>query len=75
LQAWLRDLQFPIGIDPERFIQALETDKVKYHIKLLRSRFEGCKVMYSPEKKVLYKLEGYCKLCLLGIAKHVDIKT
>lgn len=38
--------QFPIGIDPERFIQALETDQVKFHIKELRRFFAGRKVPF-----------------------------
>ncbi|CAM6051565.1 unnamed protein product [Sphagnum compactum] len=46
---------FPIGIDPERFIQALETDLVKCHIKLLRSRFEGCKVMLGVDRLDMIK--------------------
>jgi trehalose 6-phosphate synthase/phosphatase len=37
---------FPIGIDPERFIQALETDQVKFHIKELRHFFAGRKVPF-----------------------------
>jgi trehalose 6-phosphate synthase/phosphatase len=37
-------MQFPIGIDPDRFIQALETDQVKSHIKELRRFFAGRKV-------------------------------
>jgi trehalose 6-phosphate synthase/phosphatase len=36
--------QFPIGIDPERFIQALETEPVKLHIEELRKFFNGRKV-------------------------------
>ena len=37
--------QFPIGIDPERFIQALETDQVKQHIVELLRFFAGRKVL------------------------------
>ena len=37
-------MQFPIGIDPERFIAALETDVVKSHVAELRARFAGRKV-------------------------------
>lgn len=35
---------FPIGIDPDRFTQALETDVVKTHIAELKARFAGRKV-------------------------------
>lgn len=37
-------LQFPIGIDSERFIRALDLPKVKTHIKDLKERFAGRKV-------------------------------
>ncbi|KAH9534724.1 hypothetical protein CY35_17G019300 [Sphagnum magellanicum] len=46
---------FPIGIDPERFIQALETDQVKRHIKHLHSRFSGCKVMLGVDRLDMIK--------------------
>lgn len=39
-------MQFPIGIDPERFIAALETPMVKTHIAELKSRFKGRKVIH-----------------------------
>ena len=35
---------FPIGIDPHRFIAALELPEVKRHIKELQQRFQGRKV-------------------------------
>lgn len=38
------DLQFPIGIDSDRFIRALELPKVQDHIKELKERFAGRKV-------------------------------
>jgi trehalose 6-phosphate synthase/phosphatase len=37
---------FPIGIDPDRFTQALETDVVKTHIAELKARFAGRKVRH-----------------------------
>jgi len=37
-------LQFPIGIDSERFIQALELPEVQEHMKELKERFAGRKV-------------------------------
>jgi len=37
-------LQFPIGIDSERFIQALELPEVQAHMKELKERFAGRKV-------------------------------
>lgn len=40
-------LQFPIGIDSERFIRALELPQVQDHIKELKERFAGRKVRPS----------------------------
>ena len=40
----LPSAQFPIGIDAERFISALETNVVKTHVAELRARFHGRKV-------------------------------
>lgn len=37
-------LQFPIGIDSDRFIQALELPEVQEHMKELKERFAGRKV-------------------------------
>lgn len=37
-------VQFPIGIDSERFIRALDLPQVKDHIKELKERFAGKKV-------------------------------
>jgi len=42
LIAW----QFPIGIDPDRFIKALETEQVKLHVKELLRFFAGRKVLH-----------------------------
>lgn len=36
--------QFPIGIDSDRFIRALEAPQVQEHIKDLKERFAGRKV-------------------------------
>lgn len=49
LTHWLDPLdeQFPIGIDSDRFIRALELPAVKYHIKELQERFAGRKVCSS----------------------------
>ncbi|CAM6105282.1 unnamed protein product [Calypogeia fissa] len=46
---------FPIGIDPERFIEALETDVVKSHIQELRARFAGRKVMLGVDRLDMIK--------------------
>lgn len=35
---------FPIGIDPERFTHALETDEVQSHVAKLLNRYAGRKV-------------------------------
>lgn len=40
-------LQFPIGIDSERFIRALDTLPVQEHIRELKDRFKGRKVFVS----------------------------
>jgi trehalose 6-phosphate synthase/phosphatase len=48
-------MQFPIGIDPERFIQALETDQVKLHIKELRRFFAGRKVRLGVDRLDMIK--------------------
>ncbi|KAL3691596.1 hypothetical protein R1sor_005247 [Riccia sorocarpa] len=46
---------FPIGIDPQRFIEALETDVVKSHIQELRARFAGRKVMLGVDRLDMIK--------------------
>jgi len=38
-------LQFPIGIDSDRFIRALELPRVQDYMKELRDRFAGRKVV------------------------------
>lgn len=38
------DVQFPIGIDSNRFIRALELPQVQDHIHELKERFAGRKV-------------------------------
>ena len=35
---------FPIGIEPERFTRALETDEVQSHVAKLLNRYAGRKV-------------------------------
>jgi len=37
-------IQFPIGIDSDRFTQALELPEVQEHMKELKERFAGRKV-------------------------------
>ena len=39
-------VQFPIGIDPERFTNALERPDVKGYIEELKHEFSGRKVLY-----------------------------
>eukprot|EP00897_Mesotaenium_endlicherianum_P008101 jgi/Mesen1/7319/ME000376S06482 len=46
---------FPIGIDPDRFINALETDIVKNHIDELKARFAGRKVMLGVDRLDMIK--------------------
>lgn len=40
------ECQFPIGIDSERFIRALDLPPVQDHIKELQERFKGRKVHF-----------------------------
>ncbi|KAK6132530.1 hypothetical protein DH2020_033739 [Rehmannia glutinosa] len=46
---------FPIGIDSERFIRALEVPKVQEHIKELKERFSGRKVMLGVDRLDMIK--------------------
>ncbi|PIA24959.1 hypothetical protein AQUCO_13600003v1 [Aquilegia coerulea] len=46
---------FPIGIDSERFIRALELPKVQDHIKELKERFSGRKVMLGVDRLDMIK--------------------
>ncbi|XP_055824815.1 alpha,alpha-trehalose-phosphate synthase [UDP-forming] 1 [Solanum dulcamara] len=46
---------FPIGIDSERFIRALEAHLVQEHIKELKERFAGRKVMLGVDRLDMIK--------------------
>ncbi|CAK9154700.1 unnamed protein product [Ilex paraguariensis] len=46
---------FPIGIDSDRFIRALELPQVKNHIKELKERFSGRKVMLGVDRLDMIK--------------------
>ena len=46
---------FPIGIDPGRFTQALETERVQAHVHELRQRFQGRKVMLGVDRLDMIK--------------------
>ncbi|KAL3364383.1 hypothetical protein AABB24_013241 [Solanum stoloniferum] len=46
---------FPIGIDSERFIRALEVAQVQEHIKELKERFAGRKVMLGVDRLDMIK--------------------
>ncbi|GFP78691.1 alpha alpha-trehalose-phosphate synthase [UDP-forming] 1 [Phtheirospermum japonicum] len=46
---------FPIGIDSKRFIRALEVPKVQEHIKELKERFTGRKVMLGVDRLDMIK--------------------
>ncbi|KAH9619733.1 hypothetical protein KSS87_019614 [Heliosperma pusillum] len=46
---------FPIGIDSERFIRALELSQVQEHIKELTERFSGRKVMLGVDRLDMIK--------------------
>ncbi|KAI5420197.1 variant 2, Trehalose-6-P synthase/phosphatase complex synthase subunit [Lathyrus oleraceus] len=46
---------FPIGIDSERFIRALDLPQVQEHIKELQERFKGRKVMLGVDRLDMIK--------------------
>ncbi|KAI4333464.1 hypothetical protein L6164_018274 [Bauhinia variegata] len=46
---------FPIGIDSERFIRALELSQVQEHVKELKERFKGRKVMLGVDRLDMIK--------------------
>ncbi|KAJ9560776.1 hypothetical protein OSB04_005936 [Centaurea solstitialis] len=46
---------FPIGIDSDRFIHALEAPQVQEHIKELKERFSGRKVMLGVDRLDMIK--------------------
>ncbi|KAK4492729.1 hypothetical protein RD792_003549 [Penstemon davidsonii] len=46
---------FPIGIDSERFIRAIEAPQVQEHIKELKERFAGRKVMLGVDRLDMIK--------------------
>ncbi|XP_052207545.1 alpha,alpha-trehalose-phosphate synthase [UDP-forming] 1-like [Diospyros lotus] len=46
---------FPIGIDSDRFIRALEVPKVQEHIRELKERFAGRKVMLGVDRLDMIK--------------------
>jgi len=60
---------FPIGIDPERFTRALETDAVRAHMAELRLRFAGRKVMLGVDR--LDMIKGIPQK-LLGFEKFLE---
>lgn len=41
---------FPIGIDPEKFTDALKEDKIQNRIQQLKSRFGDCKVIVGVDR-------------------------
>lgn len=46
---------FPIGIDPERFLRALETEEVQMNISRLLNRYAGRKVMLGVDRLDMIK--------------------
>lgn len=44
---------FPIGIDPERFVRALETEEVQINVAKLLNRYAGRKVIVLKAVEVL----------------------
>ncbi len=60
---------FPIGIDPERFTRALDTDSVRAHMAELRQRFAGRKIMLGVDR--LDMIKGIPQK-LLGFEKFLE---
>lgn len=58
-------LQFPIGIDSDRFIRALEVPQVQEHIRELKERFAGRKV--GVIFLLCYFLSFSCKSLVLNL--------
>lgn len=69
---WLDPLdeQFPIGIDSDRFIRALELSPVKYHIKELQERFAGRKV-HSSIKSLITMMQIFLQHSI-SIARNME---
>ena len=66
---------FPIGIDPERFAQALEKPNVKAHIAQLLNRYAGRKVPLLPlscMQRRLPAIVSICDLCILQRSQDSD---
>ncbi|KAH6558140.1 hypothetical protein KP509_1Z077700 [Ceratopteris richardii] len=55
LGKFTRVAAFPIGIDPDRFIDALETPEVQKYIEELREKFLGRKVMLGVDRLDMIK--------------------
>ncbi|MCO5558803.1 hypothetical protein L7F22_012390 [Adiantum nelumboides] len=53
--AWAHPLEFPIGIDPNRFIDALQSPEVQTFIKELQEQFCGRKVMLGVDRLDMIK--------------------
>jgi trehalose 6-phosphate synthase/phosphatase len=60
---------FPIGIDPERFTRALDTEGVRAHMAELRQRFAGRKIMLGVDR--LDMIKGIPQK-LLGFEKFLE---
>jgi len=65
----IRVAAFPIGIDPERFTRALDTEGVLQHIAELRRRFAGRKIMLGVDR--LDMIKGIPQK-LLGFEKFLE---
>ena len=65
----VRVAAFPIGIDPDRFTRAIDSEGVRDHIAELRSRFAGRKIMLGVDR--LDMIKGIPQK-LLGFERFLD---
>lgn len=72
--------QFPIGIDSERFIRALEVPEVIQHMKELKERFAGRKVhaflslifLRSMKEPTYHVKSSYVAICSKAVLRQVN---
>lgn len=65
--------QFPIGIDSERFIRALEATDVINHMKELKERFAGRKV-HRISSEARSQLKYYIQVFILSPSLTGDVR-
>ena len=68
------ELQFPIGIDSDRFIRALENPLVQEHMKELKERFSGRKVSVYFQPTFLDTLNCHVKFLTIFILATGNVR-